>query len=288
MRHSEPNTEAIELAIAQAAQWLQQADGLLICAGAGMGVDSGLPDFRGTKGFWQAYPALEHTGLDFYSMANPVHFERQPQLAWGFYGHRLGLYRATVPHVGFDVLRSWGERLPHGAFVFTSNVDGQFQKSGFTAEHVMECHGSIHYLQCSAPCHDGIWSAKPWQPEVDMMTCTVQNELPMCPKCGAVARPNILMFGDGQWLVHRTAQQQDALHQWLSRVRRPLVVEIGAGTAVSTVRRFAESVCRNSASSGAGRLLRINPDDAFQCTTQQIVLPLSALHTLQTIENISE
>jgi NAD-dependent SIR2 family protein deacetylase len=41
----------------KAVQWLRQADGLLITAGAGMDVDSGLPDFRGT-GFWRAYPAL--------------------------------------------------------------------------------------------------------------------------------------------------------------------------------------------------------------------------------------
>ena len=40
------------------AELIAQADGLLITAGAGMGVDSGLPDFRGSEGFWGAYPAL--------------------------------------------------------------------------------------------------------------------------------------------------------------------------------------------------------------------------------------
>jgi len=40
-----------EIAIRQAAAWIRDADGLLITAGAGMGVDSGLPDFRGTEGF---------------------------------------------------------------------------------------------------------------------------------------------------------------------------------------------------------------------------------------------
>ncbi|MEO7331763.1 MAG: NAD-dependent protein deacetylase, partial [Minicystis sp.] len=36
----------------RAASALGEADALLITAGAGMGVDSGLPDFRGTQGFW--------------------------------------------------------------------------------------------------------------------------------------------------------------------------------------------------------------------------------------------
>jgi hypothetical protein len=42
--------------ISQAARAIQKADAVLITAGAGMGVDSGLPDFRGDEGFWKAYP----------------------------------------------------------------------------------------------------------------------------------------------------------------------------------------------------------------------------------------
>jgi NAD-dependent SIR2 family protein deacetylase len=59
-----------------AARLIQQADVLLICAGAGMGVDSGLPDFRGNHGFWKAYPALEQEGLTFMDLANPQGFEK--------------------------------------------------------------------------------------------------------------------------------------------------------------------------------------------------------------------
>ncbi len=42
--------------IRRAVSWLREADGMLVTAGAGMGVDSGLPDYRGTEGFWRAYP----------------------------------------------------------------------------------------------------------------------------------------------------------------------------------------------------------------------------------------
>jgi len=110
----------------KATQLLRDADGLLITAGAGMGVDPGLPDFRGVDGSWHAYPALQHHGLSFEDMANPASFSNDPTLAWGFYGHRLALYRKTKPHTGFDILRKWGARMLHGAFAFTSNVDGQF------------------------------------------------------------------------------------------------------------------------------------------------------------------
>ena len=39
------------------ARLIAEADGLLVTAGAGLGVDSGLPVFRGNEGMWQAYPA---------------------------------------------------------------------------------------------------------------------------------------------------------------------------------------------------------------------------------------
>src|SRR6266853_6748314 len=87
-----------------AAEAIKAADALLITAGAGMGVDSGLPDFRGTKGFWRAYPVIAKLGLSFEEMANPSWFKKSPELAWAFYGHRLNLYRKTVPHAGFKHL----------------------------------------------------------------------------------------------------------------------------------------------------------------------------------------
>src|SRR4051812_26989878 len=99
----------------RAAEVIAQADALLIAAGAGMGVDSGLPDFRGTDGFWNAYPPYAKLGLDFDSIANPRWFRDDPALAWGFYGHRLHLYRSTAPHEGFEILRRWSDRRPHGA-----------------------------------------------------------------------------------------------------------------------------------------------------------------------------
>jgi len=56
----------------RAARAIRDADALLITAGAGMGVDSGLPDFRGSEGFWRAYPPMAKLGISFVEMANPT------------------------------------------------------------------------------------------------------------------------------------------------------------------------------------------------------------------------
>jgi NAD-dependent SIR2 family protein deacetylase len=58
-------SDRTERSIRRAARLIAEADALLITAGAGMGVDSGLPDFRGREGFWRAYPALGRLKIPF-------------------------------------------------------------------------------------------------------------------------------------------------------------------------------------------------------------------------------
>jgi len=65
-----------------------------------------LPDFRGDAGFWSTYPALRAQSMSFQDMANGSLFLSRPDLAWGFYGHRLDLYRRVQPHRGFDIRRA--------------------------------------------------------------------------------------------------------------------------------------------------------------------------------------
>jgi len=271
----------IETKTEEAATAVSNADALLITAGAGMGVDSGLPDFRGDKGFWKAYPPFERLGVSFVDMANPGWFVRDPELAWGFYGHRLGLYRATEPHSGFGILRRWAENLEHGSFVFTSNVDGHFQRAGFDRDRVIECHGSISHLQCTEPCSNEIWRADDFEIEVDEESFRAVSALPECPRCGAVARPNVLMFGDWHWIPARTSAQERRLSQWLAQAAGPdlVIVELGAGSAVPTVRMTSEQI----ASRAGATLIRINPREP-QVRHGHVGIAANALEALKAID----
>jgi NAD-dependent SIR2 family protein deacetylase len=255
----------------QAAEVLREAQALVVAAGAGMGVDSGLPDFRGDSGFWRAYPCYEKLGLSFEGAANPDHFERDPLFGWGFYGHRTNLYRQTVPHGGFSLLLA--------AFVATSNVDGQFQKAGFSEDGVLELHGSIHHLQCARPCSDRIWeNRETFRIDEGSMRA---DHVPLCSRCGAAARPNILMFGDYGWIDERTRHQEERFRRFLALQsgKKLAVVELGAGTAIPTVRAMSE---RLGALSQA-RVIRINPREP-QISSPHISLPSGALAGLRGID----
>ena len=261
--------------IAQAVQLIKEADAILITAGAGMGVDSGLPDFRGDEGFWNAYPALAKAKTKFYEIASPGNFEHDPRLAWGFYGHRLNLYRNTKPHIGFRLLREIAATKEHGYFVFTSNVDGQFQKAGFDHKRICECHGSIHHLQCINGCLNHIWDAGEFKPEVDEQHCKLLNAPPKCSCCGDIARPNILMFNDFRWEDSRHKIQRQALSEWLSRAKNVVIIELGAGLDIPTVRHYGEIL--------GWPLIRINPRDSELGSSQGVSLPMGAMDGLKAI-----
>ena len=174
-----------------------------------------------------------------------------------------------MPHAGFAKLLELAAGMEHGAFVFTSNVDGHFQRAGFAPERVVECHGSIHHLQCMEKCGQRIWQADAFMPDIDHAKCRLTSEPPRCPNCGGVARPNILMFSDWDWDEARSRGQLARLQDWVDKIVRLVVIELGAGTAVATVRSFGERLnCP---------LIRINPTDCDVPRADDVGIPCGAL-----------
>lgn len=266
--------------IKQAAEVISRADALFITAGAGMGVDSGLPDFRGREGFWKAYPPIAKLGVTFTEMANPKWFASHPGMAWAFYGHRYNLYRDTSPHEGYEILQRIAQKMLNGSFVFTSNVDGHFQKAGFDPDFITECHGSINHLQCTKPCHHLVYDTDNMTVNVDMDQFKALEPLPRCPRCDALARPNILMFSDWEWISSRTDMQEERMGDWLQFVKgsRLAIIECGAGTSVATVRYKSEETAQYF----NGTIIRINPRD-FKVPKGHISIETGALEGLKLI-----
>lgn len=275
----------IELAIIKAREAIDAADAIIIASGAGMGVDSGLPDFRGDDGFWKAYPPLKALGISFHQMANPKWFVENPSMAWGFYGHRLNLYRNTIPHKGFNILKELVKLKENNYFIFTSNVDGQFQKAGFDSDKIEECHGSIHHNQCVSNCTDNIWSNEDEHCEVDLNRFLLTSDIPKCKYCNQIARPNILMFGDWGFNAKRRNTQTNNLMRWLqnniaNKKSKIVIIEIGAGKDIPTVRNF----CNDISLQYKAKLIRINPRD-YNGLQNTISIPLGGLEALEKIYN---
>jgi len=118
-----PDPEMLEYA----ARTIGSAEAMVITAGAGMGVDSGLPDFAGPRDL-AGLSALCETGPIVRTAGDPWLVRARPGAGLGLLRTPLGAYRRTTPTK--DLLAApLGASKAHGHFVFTSNVDGQFQKA---------------------------------------------------------------------------------------------------------------------------------------------------------------
>jgi len=232
--------------IAEATRIIQECSAIFIGAGAGIGVDSGLPDFRSNNGFWKHYPLYERLGLNFYKLANPQLFIDDPRLAWGFYYHRSILYKKTNPHYGFDILKKWTEKTNHDYFIYTSNVDQQFQKAGFDQDKLIEIHGNIYRLQCSKNCNENNFRFTT-NVDLDYSTMRLMGDLPFCSRCGTIVRPNVLMFGDKYFNRDHVISQYSRYNKWLKSLKdkKIAILEIGAGSQIPSVRIECETLSKS-------------------------------------------
>ena len=186
-----------------------------------MGVDSGLPDFRGKDGFWSAYPALGKRGISFERDGAAAWFFEEPETAWAFYGHRQQLYRATEA----------ARRLPDAAGVGAGDAGGVLRGdverrwafpdrglSGGADSRAARQHSSVTSARYRAPTRFGTMTTTAVRRiyhricKIDLTTFRALGPLPRCPECGAMARPNVMMFGDPAWVpdVERVQQERYA------------------------------------------------------------------------------
>lgn len=266
-----------------AARALGKAEALLIGAGAGMSVDSGIPAYR--RNPEGGVPGDDERPIGYLPNLSPLSFDIDAEVGWGAAGYILDLFRRTKPHQGYQIALRWAAQSAAGAFVVTSNIDGQFEKAGFGAERILEGHGSVHHLQCTKPCGSRIWSAVSTDVDVDTSSMRARPPLPRCPDCGIAARPNVFMFGDRRFNTDRASGQQRSFEDWLNSIegRELVVVECGAGTAVPTIRLKCEELSRQF----GGTLIRINLTESEVPTNdvEALSIPLGALDALRQIDS---
>lgn len=267
--------------IDKAKQFIKDANAIIITAGAGMSVDSGLPDFRGDDGFYKAYPPLKDKKINFFNITTPKWFLTEPKLAWAFYAQALKLYANAVPHKGYELLKNLCKSKNDNYFIYTSNVDGHFAKTGFNRDKIYECHGCIHKAQCIYDENGEIWDICKDDIEIDEINF-VATKMPVCKECGCASRPNVLMFYDSEfnWAIHK--EQYKRYQEWLSKNMnsRFVIIEIGAGLTVPTIRDFGEKFVRRFNKSS---LIRINPIDDAISEDLGVSIGLGGLEALEKI-----
>ncbi|EMD41050.1 hypothetical protein CERSUDRAFT_111620 [Gelatoporia subvermispora B] len=202
---------------------LKRSKNIIAVAGAGLSAASGIPTFRGTGGMWRKYDAM--------SLATPEAFHANPSRVWQFYHYRREKALSAQPNAAHLALAAFSvpslrhQISPDASFtLITQNVDGLSQRSlnsvvatkpvlgeelQATSQPVMlEMHGRLFDVVCTARgCgHRSLDFSSPIcaalagteelvekgviEPEIPL------EDLPRCSKCGALARPGVVWFGE--------------------------------------------------------------------------------------------
>jgi NAD-dependent deacetylase len=146
-----------------------------VLTGAGISAESGVPTFRGEGGLWRTYRAEE--------LATPQAFHRDPGLVWEWYAWRRGLIGACQPNAAHRTLAEMESHF-HDFVLITQNVDGLHWLAG--SRNIVELHGNIWGMRCTRGCRPNWVDRSDPLPEIP----------PRCSACGALARPDVVWFGE--------------------------------------------------------------------------------------------
>jgi NAD-dependent deacetylase len=164
----------------QVAAWLQAARRVLFITGAGVSADSGLPTYRGIGGLYRSGATEE--GIAIEEALSRELFARRPDVTWKYLRQIEAACRDAAHNRAHEVMALL-ERGRREVWVFTQNVDGLHHAAG--SRHVIDIHGDVHDIICTG-CDFAEWveSFSGFEPT------------PRCPRCGAVLRPNVVLFGE--------------------------------------------------------------------------------------------
>lgn len=164
----------------------------VILSGAGISTASGIPDFRSTKsGLWELYDPAEVASLSS--------FRYHPEKFFNWIRPLVAQMAAAQPnnaHIALADLETAGNL----STTVTQNIDGLHQRAG--SKNVLEVHGSLETLSC-INCFCKVSSLSYIPPFIEY------GEIPHCPVCGGILKPNLILFGEQlparTWLMAQEA-----------------------------------------------------------------------------------
>ncbi|QGQ46200.1 NAD-dependent protein deacylase [Metabacillus sediminilitoris] len=204
-------------------QLLGESNYTVVFTGAGMSTESGLPDFRSSKGLWKEKDPSRIASIN--SLNQNVHEFIE------FYRERVLGVKEYKPHQGHYILAKW-EKQGIIKSIITQNVDGFHQQAG--SKQVAELHGTLQKLHCQS-CGKSYSSDE------------YVNRDYYC-ECEGILRPSIVLFGE--------ALPEDAFQFALQESEKAdLFIVLGSSLTVTPANQFPLIAKENGA-----KLVIVNRD----------------------------
>lgn len=188
-----PFSEKTESNIQFAADLFRQSKHAVILTGAGISTPSGIPDFRSTgTGLWSKDEPLDAASLST--------FRTRPERFFSWFrplASQIFNAQPNAAHFALAKLEAAGKVKS----ILTQNIDMLHQKAG--SKSVIEMHGTMQTLTCSQ-CYHQVQAKDYIASFVDT------GNLPLCPKCNQLLKPDVILFGEQLPQAAVSKAQRDA------------------------------------------------------------------------------
>ncbi len=163
-----------------AAALLREARSALFITGAGVSAESGLPTYRGPAGLYTGRHPEE--GVPIEVVMSGEYFAAHPEVTWK-YLHQVSEARLHAePNAAHRAIAELQARIPR-LVVLTQNVDGLHHAAG--SRQIIDIHGDAHVIRCTG-----------CEARRRVSSYEGLGPLPRCGECGAVLRPDVILFGE--------------------------------------------------------------------------------------------
>lgn len=255
-----------EIQIKEAAQLINNADYVLIGAGAGMstaaGAEYGGRYFEENFGDFQQKYGKGPYMQDMYSAGFYPYPDEESY--WGYWSKQalLGGIKLDVTPLHKRLLTALADKK---LFVLSTNADGQFVKAGLPENQIFCTQGDYFHIQCRHACHDKIYDAAELFQQMDQVRkdCKIPSYLvPKCPICGGAMDMNLRKdnyFVQGEEWYAAEARFSDFLRE--ATDQKLVLLELGVGFNTPMIIRFPfEKLVREHENVS---LVRLNLDQAM-------------------------
>lgn len=213
---------------------LRSAGSVLFITGAGISAESGLPTYRGVSGLYNRPTA---DGIEIEEALSGDMFRRNPAVTWKHILEIEHACRGAGPSAAHLALTQICQKT-HRAWVLTQNVDGLHRAA--LSPNLIEIHGSLRSVRCTS-CTYRTESPRyaDWTP----------GEVPRCPKCAGVLRPDVVLFGEALPTDAVKTLERELTHGF------EVVVSIGTSSAFPYIQAPIELARQHQ-----DRTFEINPE----------------------------
>ena len=252
---------------------IRNCDALLVIAGAGMSVDSGIFTYRGSNGIWNKSIRIGNEDYRYDEISSLKMWKEYPELAWGFKANFYQMMKEGNPHEGYYTLLNYVKnKLNNNYFICTSNIDNYFERVGFEKDKIYEVHGTMKLLQCmdkKCSLRNGpIEMEDKLMPKFNKDTF-ISTSMPKCPYCPNILRPNVSMFGDHDFYGKPYEFARKKMENWINENEKKdnklVILEIGCGINPHSLRmkdgKMLSGEWKLPKIKNLIKTIRLNPDD---------------------------